>query len=102
MAWFDFYYVSWFVIFINPASAIMLAILVSRFRYQLRIGLAARTFVALLAVGMLMQAFSHIDLIFDYREPRSKQWIVTLVATNGVVWSLFFRTFVHKTGVSKS
>lgn len=89
----DIYFVSWIVVFVNPISAMMLAWLVVHHKATLRIGVVARFFTTLMMAGLILQAADHVDLLNNYRPPRSHGWIVTMASINGVIWALFFRHF---------
>ena len=85
----SFYYVSWIIVIFNPIAAIILGWMVMHYRQALHIGVIARFFVAVFVIGFLAQAVNHVELLGNYREPRAKGWLITLVAQYGIIGSLF-------------
>ena len=85
------YWLSWLVVFMNPMSAMMLSVLILRYKALLRLGFLTRLFSASLVVGLLLQTVDHINLLVEYREPRAVNWVFMVLSVNGLIWSLFIR-----------
>ena len=88
------YWLSWLVVFMNPMSAMMLSVLILRYKALLRLGFLTRLFSAILVVGLLLQTVDHINLLVEYREPRAVNWVFMVLSVNGLIWSLFIRWFL--------
>ena len=82
---------SYALVFINPISAGMLAMMILVFRSDLQIGPIARTFAAVLIAGLIFNAAENWALIHEYQPPRTMAWIAVIVGLHGVIWALFFR-----------
>lgn len=85
------YFVSLAVAIINPISALMLAYMVLHYKIDLRLGVVARLLLSLMVVGLLVQAAEQVELLTNYRPPRSYGWIATMGALNGLILALFVR-----------
>ena len=81
---------SWLILVTNPMTAAMLAWIVVRHRLAVGVGLVTRAFIAIYAIGLLMQAAEQIEFIRAWQQPRATGWMYQLAAQHGIAWSLFF------------
>lgn len=81
---------------VEPVSAAMLAAIVVRTHAHHRIPFALRMCIAALAGGLLVHAASQIELVFNYRAPRTWAWLALVWPINAVVWAGFFYMRRHE------
>lgn len=87
----NLYFLSLIVVVVNPISAMMLAFMVVHLKSVMRFGVVVRFFLALMVVGLLVQAAEQVALLQNYRPPRAHGWIATMGSLNGVIWAAFIR-----------
>lgn len=81
---------------IEPISAAMLAVIVVRTNAHHRVPFLLRLCVASLAFGLVVHAGSQIELLFNYRQPRTWAWLALIVPINAGVWVLFVLMLRHE------
>lgn len=83
-------WISYLFVLIEPISAFMLAMLVLRYREQWWMTIWVRITLSVLVVGLLLHAGGHIQLIMDYRPPRTLSWVLVSLPLNVGIWLVYF------------
>lgn len=80
---------SWAMVIVEPISALMLASMVLRFRDPIGIHVFLRLWLAVLAAGLVIHAANHVDLLLNYKPPRTYSWVPIFAALNGAIWTAY-------------
>jgi hypothetical protein len=80
---------SWALLIVEPISAVMVLALVLRFRRCMGIHFLARLWCTGLVVGLCVHAAGQLELILDYRPPRTLTWIISTLSINGLIWTAY-------------
>jgi len=80
----------------------MLASLVVRYSRILRIHVVLRGCMALTAVSLIVHSVSQIDLIMNYRPPRTLAWIPIYIAVNLTIWTAWITSHLRKHDLNKN
>lgn len=94
-------WVSIALIVVEPVSAFMLASIVVRTHAHHKVPLFLRLPLAALAVGLAVHAAGSIELVMDYRPPRTLAWLGIILPVNAVIWSAYAFMLAHERRVGE-
>ena len=88
-------WLSWFFLIVEPISALMLAFLVLRHRRGDFMGILLRFWMAAGAAGLILHAGGQIELLQNYRPPRTLAWVPLQLGINGAIWTVFLSQWIQ-------
>lgn len=87
------------LVVVEPISACMLLVMVLRHRQRLGIHWLMRLWLSVLASGLIMHAMGHVELLFNYRPPRTLAWLPIFAAINGLIWTAFLTDWMRRRAI---
>ncbi len=81
---------------IEPISALMILALVLRHKVALGIHPVLRLWLVVLVSGLVIHAAGQIELLADYRAPRTLAWLPMVAAINGTIWTAYFTDLMRR------
>jgi len=89
------------LLIVEPISALMIMALVLRHKVALGIHPILRLWLVVLVSGLVIHAAGQVELLADYRPPRTLAWLPMVAAINGTIWTAYFTDLVRRRSEGK-